>query len=109
MAASLESRERWQELIEEHSRSGETVAEWCRFNSISVHSFYYWKRRLGVASPKGSTQGAANQRTQWLSVSTVPLATPGLMLTIGLISIQIRSGFDHELLDAVLTLLERRC
>jgi transposase-like protein len=104
MAASSERREQWQELIEEYSTSGETVAGYCRFNNISVASFYYWKKRLSDA---GQRKSGAQRKSgiQWLKVDAQPQAASALTLMVGAISVQVQPGFDPALLDDVLTVL----
>jgi transposase-like protein len=39
-------RRRWQTLIDKHSRSGLSVAEFCRRHQCSTASFYLWRRKL---------------------------------------------------------------
>ena len=36
----------WRELIESQPWSGQTVAEWCEGASVSIASFYRWKKLL---------------------------------------------------------------
>ena len=44
---SLEIRTRqWYEIILEANSSSLSKKEWCRQNSISLKSFYYWQRKL---------------------------------------------------------------
>ena len=38
--------EAWAARFSEQKASGLTVADWCQQNSISRHSYFYWKRRL---------------------------------------------------------------
>ena len=42
----------WRELIESQPWSGQTVAEWCEGASVSIASFYRWKKLL--AEPQGA-------------------------------------------------------
>ena len=39
----------WQERFERHAKSGETVAAFCAREGVSSQSFYWWKKKLGVA------------------------------------------------------------
>ena len=44
---SLEIRTRqWYEIVLEANSSPLSKKEWCRQNSISLKSFYYWQRKL---------------------------------------------------------------
>ena len=47
-----EREQAWRELIESQPWSGQTVAEWCEGASVSVASFYRWKKLL--AEPQGA-------------------------------------------------------
>lgn len=42
----LETRRRWERLIEEQGRSGLSIAEFCRRKRTSQASFYLWRRKL---------------------------------------------------------------
>ena len=43
------SRAQWQALLARSARSGLSVAEFCRRESVSTASFYTWRKRLGAA------------------------------------------------------------
>ena len=34
--------ELWRERLDDYAESGGTVDEWCRFNRVSEHQYYYW-------------------------------------------------------------------
>jgi len=40
----------WQGLIEEHSRSGLTVLEFCKERKVAATSFYQWRTKLQQAA-----------------------------------------------------------
>ena len=41
-----ERKEIWQQRLDRYLVSGQTVAEFCKTEGVSVPSFYHWKRRL---------------------------------------------------------------
>ncbi len=45
------SRGQWQALLARATRSGLSVAEFCRREGVSTASFYTWRKRLGAAGP----------------------------------------------------------
>ena len=51
----------WRELIESQPWSGQTVAEWCEGASVSIASFYRWKKLL--AEPQGARRRRSTQRS----------------------------------------------
>jgi hypothetical protein len=54
MRAGLdEARVKWRELVSEQSRSGQSVAVYCRERGLRLWQFYEWKKRLRDSdSPK---------------------------------------------------------
>ncbi len=44
-----ETRRRWQAVMAEQSRSGLSVAEFCRRNDVAQASFYQWRKKLAEA------------------------------------------------------------
>ena len=55
----------WQERLLRYAASSQTVAAFCRSESISIASFYLWRKR-SLASPDSADDGDAK------SVSAVP-------------------------------------
>lgn len=47
----LATRRRWAECLERFCQSGQTVAQFCAAEGVSVPSFYVWKRTLAAAAP----------------------------------------------------------
>jgi len=43
---SRKARGKWQRLISEQGRSGQTVAAFCRERELRVSHFFWWKKRL---------------------------------------------------------------
>lgn len=43
---SRKARRKWQELVSEQARSGQSVAAFCRERDLSRSHFWWWKRRL---------------------------------------------------------------
>jgi transposase-like protein len=41
-----QSREEWNRIVSAQERSGQSIPEFCRQESICISSFYQWKRRL---------------------------------------------------------------
>jgi len=46
--AAAARRKAWQERLRRFERSGKSVAEFCKAESVSTWSLYDWRRRLGV-------------------------------------------------------------
>ena len=49
---SRKARRKWQRLISEQGRSGQSVAAFCRERELCASHFYWWKKRLRAAGPE---------------------------------------------------------
>lgn len=100
----------WRERLEDFAQSEMTVQGWCDFNRISLHQYYYWRRkllRIDGASPPSPP-------TSWMPVDLLAPAAPAdfpstitLRIALGTAGaeIDIRSGFRADLLRAVVRAL----
>ena len=100
---SKQARRKWQELLSEQGRSGESVAAFCRERRLCASHFYWWKKRLGASGAEkfievklaaaASTLGAgADRRVE-------------VVLRNGR-SLRVGPGFDPELVRALAAVLE---
>ncbi|HZU42034.1 MAG TPA: transposase [Terriglobales bacterium] len=48
---SRKARQKWQRLVSEQVRSGQSVAAFCREHGLSEPHFYWWKKRLRESAP----------------------------------------------------------
>jgi hypothetical protein len=39
----------WQSLVDEHSRSGLSIAAFCKERVIALNSLYHWRRNSNIA------------------------------------------------------------
>jgi hypothetical protein len=94
----------WRQRLDECAKSGQSVVDWCYFNQVSVHQYYYWKRRLGSSPPQ------ATAPPQWLPVEvvdTAPIsaAPTGVSVRLGAATIEVSASFDPATLRAVVSAL----
>jgi hypothetical protein len=90
----------WRERLDDFAESEMTVQEWCDFNRLSIHQYYYWRRRLAPAQP----QTTPNPRFLALDVvdtPPLPAAPGGVTIRIAGTAIEVISGFDPAMLRAV--------
>lgn len=99
MTAREALAQEWRDRLEDYALSEMTVQQWCDFNAIPVHQYYYWRRRLATKKTDH------NDNTGWMTLNvlqTQPVPTPSpLTLRIAGAEIQITPGFDPSLLRAV--------
>src|SRR5579862_6390263 len=94
----------WRQRLNECAHSGKSVVDWCYFNQVSVHQYYYWKRRL-TAQPSQPTT-----KPEWLPVEIVPSAPlpavpTGVSVRLGIATIELSADFDPATLRAVVRAL----
>ena len=98
-------RAEWRDRLDDFSDSEMTVAEWCRFNAVPIHQFYYWRHKLSAGATLSKPRA-----TGWMSVSVVDtkqvIARPsGVSVRIGSAVIDVAAGFDSGVLRAVVAAL----
>ena len=61
---SIEKEEFWRLAIDEHSRSGLTIKEFCRRQGLAAYSFSWWKREIkkrdGIARAKANAPSGSD-------------------------------------------------
>jgi len=104
----VELRTMWRQRIEALVESGMSVRRWCKAQGIKEHQARYWLRRFSPAR-----QAAEDPATEWVSVSVWPDESAskddGVVVRIGRASIEVRPGFDPELLARVVKALSAAC
>lgn len=99
--AAILRRRKWQEIISQQRGGGMTAAAFCREHHVSQAAFYRWSRRL--ADPATALAPA------FIEAKTADIRSTTCKLQIALRGgrrLIVRSGFDHELLAEVVTILE---
>ena len=72
----VEKRRAWEVRFERFRASGVTIARFCEQEHVSMHTFYYWARRVGSNSVRPSSSGTG--KASWRSRSSLkPAATAG--------------------------------
>jgi len=66
---STKARRKWQRLVSEQGRSGQTVAAFCRERELGRSHFFWWKKRLGAAVGPDSLR---TPLTQFVEVKLAP-------------------------------------
>ncbi|NMP21583.1 IS66 family insertion sequence element accessory protein TnpA [Sulfobacillus harzensis] len=96
-----ELRQLWVGLVAAFRASGLGQAQWCRQNGYKVRHLHYWLRKFPA------TDATASETAAWLSVPIVPERNVGatLVVRVGSTVIDVRPGFDPDLLRAVVRAL----
>ena len=101
----------WREVLERQAESGLSVAAFCRHESVSAPSFYFWRRRLQEPEATGNGQAdraaAAVSSRQLIPVhiaSAAPAAAVRILLPQG-VSLETSAGIDDRRLADLLRAL----
>ena len=101
----------WRERLEECAQSQMTVQDWCEFNRVSLHQYYYWRRKLlridaAASSPSTSASWVpVDLLNRTVSADTSRVITLRVALGTAGAEMDIRSGFCPDLLRAVVQAL----
>ena len=88
----------WQRIIRRQRESGQSIAEFCRQERISLGSFHWWKRRFQQGGDRPPAAGFVE-----LVADGDPPAPSGVELRLGGgVEIHLSRGFDPETLRAAL-------
>jgi hypothetical protein len=98
-----ELAQEWRERLDDFAQANSTVADWCYFNHVSVHQYYYWKRRLAALQPQ-PTQQPGFLPVEVVETAPLPAAT-GVTVRIAGAKIELTPGFDAATLRAVVVAL----
>ncbi len=105
--AELEKhRESWRMRVADFRASGLSGAAWCAANQVKDHQLWYWSAKFPVAGP------AAQPAPSWVLVQPdEPIATEEypLLVRIGQVAIEVKTGYDPKLLRDVVHTLAVLC
>ena len=101
-----ERRQQWKARIEAYRDSGLSVKEFCKQHNISTRQLYYWLRKETLKEQTDNT-------VQWLPVSLSSkediALSDFLTVKVGPAVIEVRQGFNEELLLHVVKVLSTLC
>jgi hypothetical protein len=108
MRASEETTAYWKQQVEAFQKSGMSRAAYCEQNQLKIYQFDYWRKRL--LKPKLK---CTDSRPGWIPLQVNESAgqdmAGGIRLKVGQLEIEIRRGFDRELLAEVLRVVGQAC
>ena len=100
---SRKAQQRWQRLLSEQGRSGESVAAFCRQRKLCASHFFWWKKRLGASG--------AEKFVEVKLAAVAPSLGGGVDPRVEVVlrngrSLRVGPGFDPELVRALAAVLE---
>jgi hypothetical protein len=100
------TRELWKVRIPDYLASGLTMSAWCAANDCTKDQLRYWlkKSKNNISSPLEEAANGFVPLTV-MEPESVPVHTTPLQLYIGPTRIELRAGFDPQLLRQVVQAL----
>ena len=89
----VEKRRAWEVRFERFRASGLSVARFCEQERVSVHTFYYWAKRVGSNSARPSTSAACNPSRR-SRPSVKPAATAGRIANTAVVRFSWNAGVE---------------
>jgi hypothetical protein len=91
--------QQWAERLERFARSGLTVAQFCQDESVSVPSFYQWKKKLADQASQPSSP-AKSSPSAFRAVDLIPPSQSATTVRLAN-GIEIELGGDLRVVQAV--------
>jgi transposase-like protein len=82
----------WSERLRRYRRAGQTVAEFCRHEGVSVPSFYQWRKRLAQPSMNRRPKRVAPRQAHPLPAFQQVMLSGGAV-----VAVELPSGVRMEL------------
>ncbi len=108
MGFTREQCEQWNQLAQAFNGSGLSRRRYCELKQIKIHQLDYWRKKLRRQSvlPHPSPK-------QWIPLELcderTSERTSGICLRIGRLTIEVKRGFDQELLAEVIRIVDPSC
>jgi hypothetical protein len=111
MTKQSERQRLWRERIKAYEASGMTVAAWCAEQKLSTDQLYYWKRKFNDS--QAPVKQTPAEPSGWLPVAMDTgedsNGSSALSIRIGHATVEVRTGFDRNLLAEVAKVLVTLC
>lgn len=93
-----ELRKVWASRVTEYKSSDQSVSQWCQKHGVKEQQMWYWlKKERERATP-----------TEWVPVA-LGEEVGSVTLRVAHVNIEVRRGFDQELLLSVIRVLGALC
>jgi transposase-like protein len=102
----LQLRETWRGRIAAFRASGQTGAQWCAAHQLKEHQLWYWVGRFR------DTASERSSGPEFLPVQVEgsnPPEVPPLLVRVGAAAIEVRPGYDPQLLRHLVQTLTATC
>ena len=108
MKSNQEITEYWRQHVQALETSGMTRSCYCELNQIKLHKLDYWRKKFQKANPTDPGSDKHWIPLQIRDDQAVGQAS-GICLRIGRLEIEVKSGFNRDLLIDVLRAIGPAC
>jgi hypothetical protein len=105
MKASAETTAYWKQQVQAFQKSGLTRTAYCEQNQIKIFQLDYWRHKFTKPKDVSSRPGWIPLRIKENAVDR----SAAIRLRIGKLEIEVKRGFDRELLAEVLRVAGPAC
>lgn len=89
----------WEHRMTAYKSSGQSARRWCAENGVNVTQLYYWLKKESTPAEQA-----------WLPVEIKEPATESaIKIRVGEVMVEVKSGFDPDLLLKVVKVLGALC
>jgi hypothetical protein len=99
----------WEVRVSDFKASGLKMTHWCAANHVDLEQMKYWIRKFKNAAISSTLSSAQTFIPLTAIDSATRTGTSSLVVQVGLASIELRSGFDPQLLREAVAALSRSC
>jgi hypothetical protein len=104
-----QKRRQWEGRFERHRSGGLTVARFCANERVSVNTFYYWAKRIGLRSTRARSaqwDGASERHREPVLHPPVPAAAANTALVHFRLGAAVEVSVPAHCVDAIRCLAE---
>ncbi|MFB5764158.1 IS66 family insertion sequence element accessory protein TnpA, partial [Paenibacillus medicaginis] len=98
----------WIARVADYKASGQTMKAWCATQGVTLNQLKYWLRTL-KSRPVSTSESPASFIPLALRETARTEVAPSLSLQIGGVRLEVRPGFDPQLLRSIVAALEAPC
>jgi hypothetical protein len=110
MTKKEQRRIEWSARVSDYKASGLTMSTWCMTNQVTKGQLKYWLRKLKeMASPAKQAPSTHFVPLAIIDHIDAPITTSILIVRVGQANMELRRGFDPQLLREVVQALEMPC
>ena len=105
----------WMEIIRECRSSGQTISAWCSEHNVNHKSYYYWLKRVRIATCESlPLVGANNQQIVPVKMpaplmetsSSIQESSSPIVLRFGSVTLELHNGASSTLIENALKAIQ---